>query len=156
VADDDRLQRLRAALLLVAPDTLRKSVRRVTEEVVRSMPGPARPLMNQLRKTKDPLVLLRRVPNLHVVMAIADQVADEPLEVCRAVLGDAADEPTKEQLLESLAKTLELFDVAEVRVMLATVALADASASDMCDELLREDERFVAAQSAPNDGGSSE
>lgn len=140
---DERLTRLRAAVLAEPPEALKKAIRRVTEEVVRSMPGPARPLMNQLRRSKDPIVLLQRVPNLHVVLAVSDQLADECLEVCRTLLGDHADEPTKEQLLEALAKLLELFDVADVRVMLATVAVAEAHAADLCDELLREDERFV-------------
>jgi hypothetical protein len=122
---------------------VRRAVRALGEDVVRALPGPARPLVNQLRRAKDPLETLRRLPSVQVMAVVADRLADESLEVIRKLLGDAADEPTREQLHAALDKTLELFDVAEVRVMLATVALADASASDLCDELLREDERFA-------------
>jgi hypothetical protein len=143
VADEPRLQRLRAAVLAVPPEMLRKAIRRISEDIVRALPGPARPLMNQLRRSKEPAVLLTRVPNMQVVAVIADHLADETLEVCRTFLGESADDPTREQVLEALDKLLQLFDVAEVRVMLATVAIADAAASDLCDDLLREDERFA-------------
>ena len=141
--DQARNKRLRAALLAVSPDALRAGVRGVGEEVVRALPAQARPLVNQLRRSNKPADLLRRVPNPQVVAVVADQVADEPLEVVRALLGDAADDPTREQLLDALAKLLELFDVDVVRVMLGTVAVADASASDLCDDLLTNDERFA-------------
>lgn len=141
--DQARNKRLRAALLAVSPDALRAAVRGVGEEVVRALPAQARPLVNQLRRSNKPADLLRRVPNPQVVAVVADQVADEPLEVVRALLGDAADDPTREQLLDALAKLLELFDVDVVRVMLGTVAVADASASDLCDDLLTNDERFA-------------
>lgn len=140
-----RQKRLRAAVVAVPPDALRSGVRRISEEVIRSMTAQARPLANQLRRSNDPAALLRRVPNPQVVAVVADQLADEPLEVVRALLGDAADDPTREQLLDALAKLLELFDVELVRVMLATVALADAAASDLCDDLLTTDERFALA-----------
>ncbi|HEX4906000.1 MAG TPA: hypothetical protein VFU93_11140 [Acidimicrobiales bacterium] len=141
--DQARNKRLRAALLEVSPDALRAGVRRIGEEVVRALPAQARPLVNQLRRSNKPADLLRRVPNPQVVALVADQVADEPLEVVRALLGEAADDPTREQLLDALAKLLELFDVEIVRVMLATVSVADASASDLCDDLLQTDERFA-------------
>lgn len=141
--DQARNKRLRAALLALSPDVLRAGVRGISEEVVRAMSAQARPLVNQLRRSNKPADLLRRVPNPQVVAVVADQVADEPLEVVRALLGDAADDPTREQLLDALAKLLELFDVDVVRVMLGTVAVADASASDLCDDLLQHDERFA-------------
>lgn len=140
-----RQQRLRAAVIAVPPDQLRAAVRRIGEDVIRALTSQARPLANQLRRSGNPADLLRRVPNPQVVAVVADQLAEEPLEVVRALLGDAADAPTREQLLDALGKLLELFDVALVRVMLATVALADASASDLCDDLLVSDERFALA-----------
>jgi BarA-like signal transduction histidine kinase len=143
VADEQRTRRLRAAVLALPAETLRTAVRGIGEDMIRALPGHARPLANQLKRAPNPSDLLRRLPNLQVVALVADQVSDEPLEVTRAVLGDAADDPTREQLLEALAKALELFDVTTVRVMLATVALADAEAADLCDELLTTDERFV-------------
>jgi len=149
VATDDRLRRLRAALLEVSAETLRAGVRNVSEDTIRAMTAQSRPLVNQLKRASNPADLLRRVPNPQVVAVVADQVADESLEVIRALLGDNADDPTKEQLLEALEKVLELFDVSVVRVMLATVAVADAEASDLCDELLTTDERFVLPDVAP-------
>ena len=141
--DQARNKRLRTAVLAVSTDALRAAVRGIGEDVVQALPAQARPLVNQLRRSGNPADLLRRVPNPQVVMVVGDQVADEPLEVVRALLGDAADDPTREQLLDALAKLLELFDVDVVRVMLATVAVAEAAASDLCDDLLTNDERFA-------------
>ena len=138
-----RQERLRAAVLALPTDVIRTAVRGISEDVVRALPAQARPLVNQLRRTGKQAELLRRVPNPQVLALVADQAADEPLEVVRALLGDAADEPTREQLVDALAKLLELFDVPVVRVMLATVALGEAAASDLCDDLLENDERFA-------------
>jgi hypothetical protein len=141
--DDARYRRLRAAVLAVPTDPLRAAVRAIGEDRVRALTPPARALVNQLRRASNPADTLRRIPNAQVIATLADVVADESLEVTRAVLGEAADDPTMEQLLDALAKVLELFDVGVVRVMLATVAFAEAEASDKCDELLTTDERFV-------------
>lgn len=146
--DQARNKRLRDAVLAVSTDTLRTAVRRIGEDVVQALPAQARPLVNQLRRSGNPADLLRRVPNPQVLMVVGDQVADEPLEVVRALLGDAADDPTREQLLDALAKLLELFDVDVVRVMLATVSVAEAAASDLCDDLLANDERFALPDAA--------
>ena len=143
MADDDRIRRLRAAVLAAPRDDLRKATGRITEETVRALPGPARPLANQLRRSNDPAALLRRLPNPTILAVVADGMTDEVLESTRAILGDAADDPTMEQLRDAVDKVVELFDVATVRVMLAVVAVADAEASDKCDELLATDERFA-------------
>lgn len=143
----ERSKQLRAAVAAVPPDKLRSAAATLTEDVIRALPGPARPVANQLKRSKDPNETLRRLPNPLIVSLLADSLSDDCLEATRDALGDAADDPTKEQLLAALETVLETHDVAEVRVTLAVVANADAEASDLCHALLAEDARFAIPQS---------
>lgn len=139
----DRNRRLRAAVVAAPPDALRKATSAISEDVIRALPGPARPLANQLRRSDDPASLLRKLPQPMLVSVLADVLSDDCLTATREALGDAADDPTREQLDAALDVVLESFDVATVRVMLAEVASGDAEASDTCDAILEEDERFA-------------
>lgn len=129
-------------MLAAPPDALRAATARIGEETIRALPGPARPIANQLRRSSDPAALLRRLPNVTVLALVADLLTDECLDATRDALGEAADDPTKNQLLGALDTVLEDHHQAIVRVMLAVVAVAGAEASDLCDELLTTDERF--------------
>jgi hypothetical protein len=143
VADAERSRRLRAAVVCAPPDALRKATSSITEEVIRALPGPARPLANQLRRSDDPASLLRKLPQPMIVSVLADVLSDECLHATRDALGDAADDPTREQLDAALETVLETFDVATVRIMLAEVASGEAEAADKCDAILAEDPRFA-------------
>ena len=96
-----------------------------------------------------------------IVAVLADVLSDECLHATRDALGDAADDPTREQLEAALETVLETFDVATVRIMLAEVASGDAEASDKCDAILTEDPRFalpddaLTPASAPRGGARS-
>ena len=140
---EDRVKRLRRAVLAVPPEQLRAASSRISEEMIRALPGPARPVANQLRRSSDPAALLRRLPNLTVLALVADVLTDECLDATREALGDAADDPSMNQLQGALDTVLEDHDPALVRVMLAVVAEAEAEAADKCDELLTTDERFA-------------
>lgn len=140
---EDRVKRLRRAVLALPPEQLRTAAGRISEEMIRALPGPVRPLANQLRRSNDPAGLLRRLPNTTILATVADVLTDACLDATREALGDAADDPTMNQLQGALDTVLEDHDVSVVRVMLATVAVSDAEASDKCDELLTTDERFT-------------
>lgn len=143
MARDERLQRLRAAVLAAPPDEIREAARRLPEATIRALPAQARPLAAQLKRASNAVELLRRAPNAQLVMLLADDLTDEALAATRGALGDAADDPTREQLVAALDRVLEHIDVAIVRLMLATVAVGEAEAADICDDLLLNDERFA-------------
>jgi len=143
MADATRTRRLSAAVVCAPPEDLKRATSAITEEVVRALPGPARPLANQLRRSDDPAALLRKLPQPMIVGVLADVLSDDCLNATRDALGDAADDPTREQLDAAIETVLESFDVATVRIMLAEVAAGDAEASDLCDAILTEDERFA-------------
>lgn len=143
-----RSRRLRAAVVCAPPDALRRATAAITEEVVRALPGPARPLANQLRRADDPASMLRKLPQPMIVSVLADVLSDECLDATREALGEAADDPTREQLDAALDAVLERFDVATVRIMLAEVASGEAEASDLCDAILEDDERFALPEDA--------
>ena len=139
----DANRRLRAAVVCAPPEALRRATSAITEEVIRALPGPARPLANQLRRADDPAALLRKLPQPMIIAVLADVLSDECLEATRTALGDAADDPTREQLEAALEVVLETFDAATVRIMLAEVAAGEAEAADKCEAILTEDERFA-------------
>lgn len=147
VTDADRVKRLRESVLAAPADELRKAVRRISEESIRALPGPVRPLANQLRRSKDPANTLQRLPNTTVLAMVADIISDDCLNDTREALGDAADDPSMNQLQGALDVVLEKHHPAVVRIMLATVAVADAEASDKCNDLLTTDERLAVRDS---------
>ena len=75
------------------------------------------------------------------------------------VLGDHADDPSKEQLLEALGSVGESHSDATIAVMLASVAVSDMAASDLCFEIITGDDRFgltdLALASAEDGGGAT-
>jgi hypothetical protein len=137
------MQRLRAALLAVSPDELRQAVHGISEPEIRALPAQARPLASQLRRSKTPGDLLRKAPHAAIILTLADSLTEPCLDAIRTALGDAADDPTREQLDAAVGTVLEDFDVTIVRLLLAVVAAGDAEASDKCLAILVEDERFA-------------
>ena len=143
VSNADRNRRLRAAVVCAPPDALKRATSAITEEVVRALPGPARPLANQLRRSDDPAAMLRKLPQPMIIAVLADVLSDDCLEATREALGDAADDPTREQLDAAIETVLETFDPATVRIMLAEVASGEAEAAEICNAILDEDDRFA-------------
>ena len=143
MADVERNRRLRAAVAAAPADRLKAATSSISEDVIRALPGPARPLANQLRRSNDPAAMLRKLPQPMLVAVLADVLSDEVLADTREALGDAADSPTREQLEAAIETVLETHDPALVRIMLAEVASGEADASDICNAILDEDERFA-------------
>jgi hypothetical protein len=155
VADATRTHRLRAALLAMEADALRNAVRGIDEAMVRALPARSRPLISQLRRSGTPADLLRKLPDLTVISLLADRLTDDALAATRDALGDAADDPTKEQLLEALETVVPEHGADHVRLMLAVVAVGDAEAADICDDLLMNDERFALDAESPSTSSST-
>ena len=78
-------------------------------------------------------------------------VSEESLAACVDRLGDHADDPTREQLLEALEGIRADFPPTIVAVMLASVADSEMPASDLCLDILATDERFGLTEVVPTD-----
>ena len=118
-------------------------MRGIPAATVHALPPQSRALVASLKRSADPMALLRGAPDPHVMRVLADALSDDCLSATLVLLADDADDPTPEQLDAALATVLETFDVATVRVMLASVAVTDAKAANLCDALLVDDARFV-------------
>ncbi len=76
---------------------------------------------------------------LQVLFALAQQANDETIEA----LGDRAEDPTRDDLLEVLPAVIERHGAALVTAMIAGYAASDAVCRPVMRELLATDERFV-------------
>jgi hypothetical protein len=60
-----------------------------------------------------------------------------------AALGDAAEAPDRQQVLEALEEVGDRFPASMMALMLAYVSVTDMAAADVCDAILVSDERFA-------------
>ena len=109
---------------------------------------------NALRRHRDPASVLDRPQYRPALPLVAAAVSEKCLAACVDRLGDHADDPTKEQLLEALDAIGGDFPLPTVAVMLASVADSHMPASDLCLEILTTDDRFGLTGEA--DGPSDE
>jgi len=74
---------------------------------------------------------------------VAEALSEQCMDAVVAALGDAADEPDRQQVLEALEEVQDRFPASTVALMLAYVSVTDMVAADVCDEILASDERFT-------------
>jgi hypothetical protein len=136
----------REAMLLAALD--RVDVRSLKEalQLVADPRFPiSKPIANALaalRKHRDPSSVLAKA-QYRVALPYAAAVYAEPcLAAVIEALGDHADDPDREQLLEAIDAVAADHDDVTVTVMLASVADGEMAASDLCFTVLESDERF--------------
>jgi hypothetical protein len=118
-------------------------------------PVAARNAFNALRRHRDPASVLDRPQYRQALSLVAAAVSEECLAACVDQLGDHADDPTKEQLLEALDTIGADFSPAIVAVMLASVADSHMRASELCLEILTTDERFGLSEDADGHSGDA-
>jgi hypothetical protein len=148
-----RLERLRVCLLAVDQAAVRRALKGLPAPVLDSVAKAVRvrtPVLragspNVLRRLHDPLLL----------DTVASAVSSDCIDTIRERLGDEADDPSAEAVLETVnALTDTEYPLPMVRVTLAMVAAGGAEASEVCNDLLDTDERFAtpdeaALESAP-------
>ncbi len=141
ITDGAREAILQAALSRVDARRLRDSLQAVTDPRY-PISKPIANALAALRKHRDPLSVLGRA-QYRVALPYAAAVLAEPcLAAVIEVLGDHADDPTRQQLLEAVDSVGDEFDDETIAVMLASVADGDMAASDLCFTILDTDERF--------------
>ena len=137
----------REAMLLAALDRVDA---RLLKEALQRVADPhfpiARPIANALaalRKHRDPASVLGRAQYRAALPYAAAVYAEPCLAAVIEALGEHADDPSREELLEAIDAVGGEFDDGTVTVMLASVADGDMPASDLCFSVLDGDGRFA-------------
>jgi hypothetical protein len=144
ITDSARAAMVRAALARVGPEEL-KSALSLTADARFAGPAAVTNALKALRKHRDPTTVVDRPQYRAALPYLAAAVSDDCLARTIEVLGDHSDDPTRQQLLETLDDVRGSFSEATVLVMLASVADGDMPASDLCFELLAGDGPFALA-----------
>jgi hypothetical protein len=141
ITDSAREAMVLAALSRVDARSLKESLQLATDPRY-PISKPVANALAALRKHRDPASVLGR-GQYRAAVPIAAAVHAEPcLAAVIEVLGDDADDPTREQLLAAIDAVGADFDDVTVTVMLASVADGEMPASDLCFSILDTDERF--------------
>ncbi len=141
ITDSAREAMLQAALSRVDVRTLREALQATTDPRF-PISKPIANALASLRKHRDPRSALGKVQYRAALPYAAAVMAEPCLSAVIEALGDHADDPTREQLLEALDAVGSEYDDVTVALMLASVADGDMTASDLCFEVLDADERF--------------
>lgn len=136
----DRAALLAAALARVDDADLRAGAASLAgrSEVPRAVANA----LNALRRRGSMAQTIGRPPYRAVLPFVASAVSEECLARTIEVLGDNANDPSREQLLEALTVVGESYSDPVLAVMLASVAASDMPAADLCFEIATSDERF--------------
>ncbi|HEY4928478.1 MAG TPA: hypothetical protein VIH95_04955 [Acidimicrobiales bacterium] len=141
ITDSAREAMLLAALSRVDVRSFRESL-----QVVSDPRSPiSKPIANALaalRKHRDPSSVLGKAQYRAALPYAAAVYAEPCLAAVIEALGDDADDPSEERLLEAIDSVGADHDDTTVTVMLASVADGEMAASDLCFSLLDSDGRF--------------
>jgi len=141
ITDGAREAMLRSTLARVGRAELKTALARAVDPRVPTSPA-VRNAVNALRRHADPAAALDKVQYRVVLPYAAAACSDACLSATIESLGDHADDPTREQLLEALDAVRSDHDDVTIAVMLASVADGDMPASDLCFDILATDPRY--------------
>jgi len=154
ITDRDRSTLLRAAMARVERDGLKEALARPAPELPQ-VPKPVSNALNALRRHGDPAAVVDRPQYRAALPYLAALVSEACLARAVEVLGEHADDPSREQLLDAVEQLRDSFPDVTIGVMLASVAAGDMAASDLCFDLAATDERFgLAGRAAATDDPS--
>ena len=155
ITDSAREAVLQATLARVDVARLRDSLHAVADPRF----PISRPIANAvaaLGKHRDPLAVLGRAQYRVALPYVAAVLSEPCLAAVIEALGDHADDPTHEQLVQAIDAVGGEYDDVTVAVMLASVAAGDMAASDLCFTLLDTDERWGVTDWARLERGAPE
>lgn len=135
----ERIDRLRDALLAVSPDVLDRHLKRLPDHMRGAVAKAARVPPAALRAGRNPSAHLRRIKEAAVLHELGSVVSERCFEAICDALGSAVDDPTANQLRAAIDAVEPDFTREEVRLVLALVAASGAPASEVCDVVLDED-----------------
>ncbi len=138
-----RLERLRRILLWVGNAEVARHLRSFPVAEFEKQPVAVRTALLALRRKRDPATALMQPQYRPTVPLVAEAVSEACMDAVVTALGEAADQPDRQQLLDALEEIGDLFPASTVALMLAYVSVTDMVAADLCDEILESDERFT-------------
>ena len=141
ISDAAREAMLGATLSRVGREGLKAALARSADPRL-SAPTAVVNAVNALRRHPDPVAALGKAQYRAVLPYAAAAFSDNCLAATIEALGDHADDPTRDQLLEALDAVRDDHDDLTMAVMLASVANGDMPASDLCLEVLATDSRY--------------
>lgn len=141
ITDGAREAMLRSTLSRVGRAELKTALARAVDPRVPTSPA-VRNAVNALRRHADPVAALDKVQYRVVLPYAAAACSDACLAATIESLGDHADDPTRDQLLEALDAVRSDHDDVTIAVMLASVADGGMPASDLCFDILATDPRY--------------
>ena len=143
--EQDRMERLLRILLWVGDADVARGLRRFPVAEFGNQPVAIRTALQALRRKRDPATALTQPQYRPTVPLVAEAVSEPCTDAVVAALGEAADDPDRQQLLDALEEIGDRFPPSMVALMLAYVSVTDMAAADLCDEILVSDERFTPA-----------
>ncbi len=141
ITDRDRSIMLRAAVARVGRSEL-KAALAVAVDSRFGVSTAVTNALNALRKHRDPVAAVGTAPYRAVVPIVAATIADACLSSTIEALGEHSDDPTREQLLAAMVEVGSTYSDVTIAVMLASVADGGMPASDLCFEILDDDQRY--------------
>jgi hypothetical protein len=141
ITDHDRLTMLRLSVAKVDSADIRAALGTLSGQLAQ-LPKAVGNALNALRKHRDPIGVVGRAQYRPALPYVAAAIADPCLTRTIEVLGEHSDDPTREQLVAALDAIGDSFSDVTVAVMLASVADGEMPASDLCFDILANDERY--------------
>jgi hypothetical protein len=138
----NRTVRLRVAVSRADAKQLRSTIVALNRQDLGGLHPAERSALRALRSSRNPARSILQPHYGPALQPVAEVLTHDCLEATRQALGEAADEPTLEQLRDAVAAVRTRFAAATVGLMLAATAATDAPAADFCDQLLDEDEEL--------------
>ncbi|HVC71204.1 MAG TPA: hypothetical protein VNC61_13190 [Acidimicrobiales bacterium] len=140
---DARMERLLRILLWVGDADVARGLRSLSVAEIDKQPLAIRTAMRTLRRKRDPATVLTQPQYRPTVPLVAEAVSEDCVDAVVTALGDAADEPDRQQLLDAIEQIRDRFPARAIALMLAYVSVTDMAASDLCDEILESDPTFT-------------
>jgi hypothetical protein len=138
-----RMERLQQILLWVGDADVARGLRSLPVAEFDSQPLAVRTALRSLRRKQDPATSLQQPQYRFTAPLVAEAVSEPCMEAVVMALGDAADEPDRQQVLQALQEIGDRFPASTVALMLAYVSVTDMAAAEVCNEILVSDERFT-------------
>jgi hypothetical protein len=149
-----RLERLRVGLLAVDQAAVRRALKGLPAPILDSVAKAVR-VRTPVLRAGSPKVL-RRLHDPLLLDTVASAVTSDCIDTIRDHLGDEADDPSAEAVLETVNAIVDVdYPLAMVRLTLAMVAAGSAEASEVCNDLLDSDERFATPDEGELDAAPS-
>jgi hypothetical protein len=138
-----RMERLQQMLLWVGDADVARRLRSLPLAEFDNQSLPIRTALRALRRKNDPATALLQPHYRPTAPLVAEAVSEPCMEAVVTALGDAAEEPDRQQVLAAVEEVQDSFPASMIALMLAYVSVTDMAAADVCAEILASDERFT-------------